>query len=90
MKKFLTSLLIGTALFSSVAFGATVTERSDIELVVNGNVVENKNVPIIVNSRTLIPLRDLVTNLGVPNDNEHIIWNSEKLTHRSTFTLIQI
>ena len=80
MKKFLTSLLIGTALFSSVAFGATVTERSDIELVVNGNVVENKNVPIIVNSRTLIPLRDLVTNLGVPNDNEHIIWNSVERT----------
>jgi len=80
MKKFLTSVLMGTMIFTSVAFATTVTERSDIELVVNGTTIQNENVPIIVNSRTLIPLRDLVTNLGVPDDNEHIIWNNEERT----------
>jgi len=80
MKKFLTSVLMGTMLFSSVAFASNVTERSDIDLVVNGTTIANENVPIIVNSRTLIPLRDLVTNLGVPDDNEHIIWNGEERT----------
>ena len=88
MKKFLTSIIMGTMIFTSVAFGATVTERSDIELVVNGNIIANENVPIIVNSRTLIPLRDLVTNLGVPDDNEHIVWNGAdrtvKISHDNT------
>lgn len=92
MKKILTMFFIGVIFFSTVSFGATVTERSDIKLVVNGKVVETKNVPIIVNSRTLIPLRDLVTNLGVPNDGEHIIWDSEKQTViiKSNDTLINL
>lgn len=80
MKKFLSSILMGTMIFTSVAFATDVTERSDIELVVNGTTIVNENVPIIVNSRTLIPLRDLVTKLGVPDDNEHIIWNEADRT----------
>jgi len=80
MKKFLSSVLMGTMILTSVAFAADVTERSDIELIVNGTAIVNENVPIIVNSRTLIPLRDLVTNLGVPDDNEHIIWNGDDRT----------
>ncbi len=32
--------------------------------------------PIIVNNRTLLPLRGLLTELGVPNDDQHIMWNA--------------
>ena len=78
MKKLLAGIFIGALLFTSVSMAADVTERQDIQIVVNGGVVDNGNTPIIVNSRTLLPLRDLVTALGVPNDSEHIIWDNEE------------
>ncbi|WP_165921186.1 copper amine oxidase N-terminal domain-containing protein [Paenibacillus albiflavus] len=34
--------------------------------------------PFIEDGRTLTPLRDLLVALGVPDDQEHIIWNKDK------------
>ncbi|MEL7658387.1 MAG: copper amine oxidase N-terminal domain-containing protein, partial [Bacillota bacterium] len=34
--------------------------------------------PIIINSKTLLPLRDLLISLGVENDEQHIIWNGSE------------
>ena len=80
MKNFLQSIVIVLCcvlLSTSLVFAQTITERPDIKMVINGQTVINENVPIIVNERTLIPLRELLVNLGVQNDDEHIIWKGE-------------
>ena len=77
MKKVIVMLIISIALVNSFSFAEIVTERPDIKIVVNGETIKNSNTPIIVNSRTLLPLRELITALGVPNDEEHIIWDND-------------
>lgn len=60
---------------TSYAQQPVVTEFPELRLIINGDIVEVKDVPITVNNRTLIPLREILVSLGVPNDNDHIIWN---------------
>jgi hypothetical protein len=36
------------------------------------------DVTIIANGRTMLPLREVLTNLGVQNDDQHIIWDAAK------------
>ena len=63
----------------TVAYGdQAVTERPDIKVVIDGVRASYSNTPIIVNGRTLLPLRELLVNLGVTNDDQHILWNSKE------------
>lgn len=55
-----------------------VTERSDIKTFIDGKAVEFEDTILIKNGRTLLPLRAILIELGVKNDNEHIVWNGEE------------
>ena len=63
---------------SSVCFAAEdITENPSIQLLIEGKLVIPADVPIIKNGSTLLPLRSILTTLGVQNDDKHIIWNGE-------------
>jgi hypothetical protein len=40
---------------------------------------QNKK-PFITNGRMMVPLRELLISLGVPNDNKHIVWDGKEQT----------
>lgn len=77
MKKVVVSILCIVLLMASFAFAAEVYEKPDFSILVNGVAVDKTDVPIVIEGRTLVPLRTLAVALGVPNDDDHIIWNGE-------------
>ncbi len=82
MKKTLLSLVIIAAmLMTSVGsvFAASseeALELPNLKIIVDGKQVKCENIPILVQSNTLLPLREMAAILGVPNDDEHIIYNN--------------
>jgi hypothetical protein len=61
------------------AIAATlVTEAPQVRIVIDGVAGEYTDTPIEINDRILLPFRELLTKLGVPNDDDHIIWNEEE------------
>lgn len=52
-----------------------IIERPDIKIIVDGIKLENKEVPVIFNGSSYFPLRFILSNLGVPNDDKHILWD---------------
>ncbi|HEX9059628.1 MAG TPA: cohesin domain-containing protein [Clostridia bacterium] len=75
-------LLISTVLFAMSAtmissHAAAINEAPDVKVVIDNKPQELTNVPLIVSGRTLLPLRSLLTSLGVQNDDSHIIWNGK-------------
>lgn len=78
MKKILI-LLVCTLLCSNIAFANPIIyEKPDVKIIVEGNPLQlDAEVPIIVNSRTLVPLRKLLVGLGVPDNTENIKWIGE-------------
>lgn len=71
-------------LFSVMAFASMVnaaqniTETPDVKIIIDGEKGTYNDVTIIADGRTLLPLREVLTNLGVKNDDEHIIWDGTK------------
>ena len=49
-------------------------KRSEVKIVINDNQINTNSEPIQLNGRILLPFRDILTNLGVENDDKHIIW----------------
>ncbi len=47
----------------------------DIKIIMDGEITKFDKVPLSVSNSTLLPLRELLVKLGVPNDDEHIIYN---------------
>ncbi|MEL7563501.1 MAG: S41 family peptidase [Dehalobacterium sp.] len=80
MKKLLISLLSGMILlflFTNTGNAAEkVFENPDVMIVINAEQKMYQNVPIMVNGSILLPLREILIDLGVQDDDEHIIWNS--------------
>ncbi len=80
MRKALMSISILVAVvivFTGSAFAAPtgkITELPDLKIIVDGKQTECKNVPILLNGSTLLPLRELATILGVQDDDQHIIY----------------
>ena len=77
MKKFLTFMATcliagGIALTSSAA--GKIIESPDIKIAIDGKIGQYTDVSILQDGRTLLPLRAILENLGVQNDDEHIIW----------------
>lgn len=69
-------LFVVTA-FASVANAAdNIAESPDVKIVIEGEMGTYNDVTIIANGRTMLPLREVLTNLGVQNDDQHIIWNA--------------
>ena len=60
----------------SVSAAKGVTESPNVKIVIDGQIGTYKNPPISLNGRTLLPLKEILVNLGVQDDNEHIQWNS--------------
>jgi hypothetical protein len=52
-----------------------VTESPKVKISMDGVIINYDNVPITVNGRTLLPLKEFLISIGIPDDNEHIIWN---------------
>lgn len=69
-------LLVGIGIISNIAFAEPIVyEKPDVQIIVEGDKLElGQEVPIIINSRTLVPLRKLLVGLGVPDNNENIQW----------------
>ena len=80
MRKILMSLLLGCILFSNISFANPIVyEKPDVKIIVEGTELQlDSEVPIIVNSRTLVPLRKLLVGLGVPDNTENIQWIGEQ------------
>ncbi len=84
MKKFfmlMAAVIILLTAMTGTAFGAdaaSIKEAPDIKIVMEGSLTTYKNVPVSVNGNNLLPLREMLVNLGVPNDDEHIIFNSKE------------
>jgi len=79
MKKAIFVVLIFSLLFSSISVSyaqSNVVEKPNIKININNTIGTYQNVPIIVEGRTLLPLREILVNLGVPHDNQHIIWDN--------------
>lgn len=72
------SIILIAGLFMPVNAASSITEKNDIKISINGTISSYTDTPINVNGRTLLPLRELLTNLGVPNDDQHIIWNNKE------------
>jgi hypothetical protein len=81
MKKsasFLIIIILCVLSISAVYANDDITECPEIKIVIDGQVSSYTDAPLIVNARTMLPLREVLANLGVANDDEHIIWNNEK------------
>jgi hypothetical protein len=81
MKKFLTivttCLIVGGVAVTSFAAG-NVKESPDIKIAIDGKIGKYSDVPVIQDGRTLLPLRAVLENLGVQNDDSHIIWEPQE------------
>lgn len=82
MKKVILSLAISLLTIICVAttsFAAdTIVESPNVKIIIDGKTGTYEDVPVVVNGSTMLPLRALLVNLGVQNDNEHIIWNGDE------------
>ncbi|HHV99539.1 MAG TPA: copper amine oxidase N-terminal domain-containing protein [Clostridiaceae bacterium] len=82
MKKLALSFIVCVfVVFFAVSFacaGDNIVEVPNLKIIIDGKLSELKDVPISVNQRTLLPLRELAEKLGIPNDDEHIIWNNKE------------
>ena len=62
-------------IFSCVWAEEATIEMPNIKIIINNEQKVFTDIPISINGRTLLPLRQSLTYLGVQNDNQHIIWN---------------
>ena len=81
MKKVIATVLIAICLlaYTGVAYAAGtggILEVPDIKIIMDGRITKYADVPIVVNQNTLLPLRELFNNLGVPDEN--IIYDDQK------------
>lgn len=77
-KKCFSLILLITIIFTSISIiyaADNIFERPEIKINIDGRINTYTDVPIIVNGRSLLPLRAILINLGVQNDKEHISWN---------------
>lgn len=61
---------------SAVYADDDIIECPEIKIVIDGKMSSYTDSPLIVNDRTMLPLREVLANLGVQNDDEHIIWDN--------------
>lgn len=68
--------IILVSLFASTSFAAdSIKESPKTKIIIDGKANKYSKTPINYNGRTMLPFREVSVNLGVKNDNDHIIWN---------------
>ena len=83
MKKLLVSalaIILALAPLSGEAFAAAagkIIEVPDIKIIIDGKLTPYADIPINIDGKNLLPLRELLASLGVENDDEHIRYDSE-------------
>ncbi|WP_409343824.1 copper amine oxidase N-terminal domain-containing protein [Paenibacillus sp. MBLB4367] len=65
-------------LFASVSVAHGESRKADAVTVDGKAVVYRYGEPFVQQNVDLVPIRDLLVALGVPNDDEHIVWNGEE------------
>lgn len=82
MKKMKLCLMVCvmTCLFFMTTINAQerITECPNVKIIIDGNIGTYSSVPLKVNDRTMLPLKEVLTYLGVQNDDQHIIWDNVK------------
>ena len=84
MKKLLVSITVFSLILmmmSGVVFAVDsgkIIEVPDLKIVIDGKLASFTDVPISVAQYNLLPVRELAVKLGVPDDNEHIIYNQKE------------
>lgn len=84
MKKSVIMLVVMVSLVWSISYAAyaentkEIIEVPAVKIIMDGKLTQYEYVPISIKSNTLLPLRELLVNLGVPDDNEHIAYNNEE------------
>lgn len=68
-------LIVAACAAGGASGGVAVEEAPYVRVVINGVEGNYSDVPLKINNRVLLPFREILTKLGVPNDDEHIIWN---------------
>lgn len=76
----LTCLIMFSCLNTNVIAGSNITEAPNIKVIVDEKVCKFNDVPIKVDGSIFLPLRELLINIGVQNDADHIIWNEKEGT----------
>jgi hypothetical protein len=81
MKKVIAAVIIAICVltYTGVAYAAAaggIQEVPDVKIIMDGRTIKYTDVPIVVNQNTLLPLRELFNNLGVPDEN--IIYDDQK------------
>jgi hypothetical protein len=55
-------------------------EVENVKIRIDGKFGEYSNVPLNLYGRILLPFREILKNLGVPDDDKHIIWDGKNRT----------
>ncbi len=91
MKKLLMIVIFASLVLNTTFADNTVYEKPDVKIIVEGESLQlDKEVPIIVNSRTLVPLRKLLVGLGVPDNTENIEWIGSKKQVKVSYNGVKI
>lgn len=64
--------------FSCVRAEEAPKELPNVKIIIDNEQKVFADIPILVNGSTLLPLRQVLTYLGVQNDDQHIIWNQSE------------
>lgn len=75
---FLFIMMIATSFTVCIA-QTKVIEVPEVKILLNGKQITFEDVTLSISNRTMLPLRAVLVELGVINDDQHIIWdNTEK------------
>lgn len=81
MKRIFTSIVIIAVMLMTFTFpvfaasSAEVLELPNLKIIIDGKQVKCENTPLLVQGNTMLPLREMASILGVPNDDEHIVYS---------------
>lgn len=62
----------------SVSAANGVSELPGVKIIIDGQMGTYKSAPVSINNRTLLPLKEILVNLGVKDDSDHIKWNASE------------
>lgn len=75
---FVPSIIIVFLITSLVHSADSVVETPDVKVMINGRIMTYNDIPLSMAQRTLLPLREVLTHLGVENDDRHIVWDNDE------------